>query len=233
MNIDDYRATINSSLQFPYTTDLCLWGQGARGNFSFISDLNRMFDFTKLTNFSVQCPDFGYQQLSELLNRLPNVHSLTLFTNASYLSAPANLVRNHNRIENVLVRGLCRFEQIEILMNLTPNVKRLEIEIDDEQLEMIVRFLLPNKTVDSTEILKSDCWKRKFFQRFSRSKSKNNLSLNDLSICHLNTNNQLFLIAFFNPKPMFEQKLLKIIHKDKLLNDFSFLSVMNYLYLWW
>ena len=80
VNIDDYRAATNCSLQFPYATEVCLWGKGARGNFSFLADLSHMFNFSKLTNFSVQCPDFGLVQLIELLNHLPNLNSVnTLF----------------------------------------------------------------------------------------------------------------------------------------------------------
>ena len=103
INIDDYRAARNGSLDFPQTQDVSLWGKGARGNYSFISDLHQMFDFFKLKLFSIQCPDFGFIQLIELLNHLPNVQSLILYCNTSYFSAKEiPFVENWNRIPHVI-----------------------------------------------------------------------------------------------------------------------------------
>ncbi|CAF0906703.1 unnamed protein product [Rotaria sordida] len=249
VNIDDYRAATNCSLQFPCATELSLWGKGARGNFSFIADLSHMFHFSKLTHFSVQCPDFGLAQLTELLNHLPNVHSLILYANTSYLTSEqiqsVDFISNKNRIANVTIRGRCTIQQIHLLMNLCPRVKCLEIEIDEDQLDLIVRFLLLEKTnhiqSDSlktkTSFLKEfDFLQRKFLYLFSRTQNKKLTSSDDLSTFMLNqhsSTNYLFSLCFFNPKQGMEQKLQRIISREKLLNDYSIGSVFNYLYLWW
>jgi hypothetical protein len=206
-----------------------------------------MFNFSKLTNFSVQCPDFGLAQLIEVLNHLPNVHSLILYANTSYLSGEQiqsiDFLSNKNRIVNVTIRGRCKIQQIHVLMNICPRVKCLEIEIEEDQLELIVRFLLLDKTTNNNHLdcskTKFDGWQKKFFDLFSRTQNKKNISLDDLSnfglnqqICN-NNNNNLFLLAFFNPKPGMEQKLQRILIREKLLNDYSIGSVLNYLYLWW
>ena len=128
-----------------------------------------------------------------------------------------------NSIVNVTIRGPCTIQQIRLLIRLCPRVKSLEIEVDEEQLEPVVRFLLLAKTmVDcsaSLELITIDlsskpsffkdwnCWQRAFFSLFS--------------------------LCFFNPKPGMEQKLQRMIHREKLLNDHSIGSVFNYLYLWW
>jgi hypothetical protein len=241
VNIDDYRAATNCSLQFPYATELSLWGKGARGNFSFIADLRHMFNFSKLTHFSVQCPDFGLSQLIEVLNHLPNVHSLILYANTSYLSGEqiqsVNFYSNKNRIVNVTIRGRCKIQQIHVLVNLCPRVKSLEIEIEEDQLEFILRFLLLDKTInlDSSKT-KFDGWQRKFFDLFSRTQNKKLSSSDDLANFGFNqqiSNHNLFSLCFFNPQPGMELKLQRIINREKLLNNYSIESVFNYLYLWW
>jgi hypothetical protein len=200
-----------------------------------------MFNFSKLTHFSVQCPDFGFAQLIEVLNHLPNVHSLILYANTSYLSGEQiqsiDFLSNKNRIVNVTIRGRCKIQQIHVLMNICPRVKCLEIEIEEDQLELIVRFLLLDKTTNNHHLdsskTKFDGWQKKFFDLFSRTQNKTD----DLSNFALNqqiyNNNHLFLLTFFNPKPGMEQKLQRILTREKLLNDYSIGSVLNYLYLWW
>jgi len=203
-----------------------------------------MFNFSKLTNFSVQCPDFGLIQLIELLNHLPNLHSLILYANTSYLSGEqiqsTDFFSNKNRIINVTIRGRCQIQQIQVLMNLCPKMKCLEIEIDEDQFELIVRYLLIDKITNNIQLdstkTKFDSWQKKFFDLFSRTQNKKIFSLDDLSNFGLNQqicNNNLFLLAFFNPKPGMEQKLQRILIREKLLNDYSIGSVLNYLYLWW
>jgi hypothetical protein len=204
-----------------------------------------MFNFSKLTHFSVQCPDFGLIQLIEVLNHLPNVHSLILYANTSYLSGKqiqsVDFFSNKNRILNVTIRGQCKIEQIHVLMNLCPHVKSLQIEIEEDQLELIIRFLLIGKTINNNHLdsskTKFDCWQRKFFDLFSRTQNKKILSSDDFMNFGLNqpisNHNQLFLLCFFNPKLGMEQKLHRIITREKLLNDYSIGSIFNYLYLWW
>ncbi len=241
VNIDDYRAATNCSLQFPYATELSLWGKGARGNFSFIADLSHMFHFSKLTHFSVQCPDFGLSQLIEVLNHLPNVYSLILYANTSYLSGEQiQSVSKKNRIVNVTVRGRCQIQQIHVLMNLCPGVKCLEIETQEDQLELIIRFLFLGKTtnyihLDSSKT-KFDNWQRKFFDLFSRTQNKKLSLVDDFSNFGLNSqisHHDLFLLSFFNPTAGMEQKLQRILSREKLLDVYSIQSVFNYLYLWW
>ncbi|CAF4738382.1 unnamed protein product, partial [Rotaria sp. Silwood2] len=180
---------------------------------------------------------------------LPNVHSLILYANTSYLSSeqiqPVHFVSNKSRISNVTIRGRCTIQQIHLLMSLCPRVKCLEIEIDEDQLELIVRFLLFEKTnhiqSDSLKTKVSflkefDCLQRKFLYLFSRTQNKKLTPSDDLSTFMLSqqsSNNNLFSLCFFNPKPGMEQKLQRMISREKLLNDYSIGSVFNYLYLWW
>jgi hypothetical protein len=134
-----------------------------------------MFNFSKLTHFSVQCPDFGLTQLIEVLNHLPNVHSLILYANTSYLSGEqiqsVNFYSNKNRIVNVTIRGRCKIQQIQVLMNLCPRIKSLEIEIEEDQLEFILRFLLLDKTMNNNHLdsskTKCDGWQRKLLNDYS------------------------------------------------------------------
>ena len=208
-----------------------------------------MFHFSKLTHFSVQCPDFGLAQLIEVLNHLPNVHSLILYANTSYLSVEqiqsVHFLSNQNRITNVTIRGRCTIQQIHLLMNLCPRVKCLEIETEEDQLELIIRFLLFEKVNNiQSDSLKSkplflkefDSWQRKFLYLFSRAQNKKLPSSDNLSPSVLNRqtcNNNLFLLSFFNPKPGMEQKLQRLINREKLLTDYFVGFEFNYLYLWW
>lgn len=208
-----------------------------------------MFAFSKLTHFSVQCPDFGLSQLIELLNHLPNLYSLVLYANTSYLSCdqiqPILCVSNKNRITNVTVRGRCVIQQIHLLMSICPRVKCLEIEIEEDQLELIIRFLLMGKAnTTQSESLKAkpllikelDCLQRKFLYLFSRTQNKKVPSADDLSNFVFNqssSNSNLSSLYLFNPRTGMEQKIQRMITREKLLNDYSIGSVFNYLYLWW
>jgi hypothetical protein len=125
-------------------------------------------------------------------------------------------------------------------MNLCPRIKSLEIEIEEDQLEFILRFLLLDKTMNNNHLdsskTKCDGWQRKFFDLFSRTQNKKLLSSDDLSNLGFNqhiANNNLFSLCFFNPQPGMEFKLQRILTREKLLNDYSIESVLNYLYLWW
>ena len=236
MNIDDYRAARNCSLHFSRVKDVSLWGKGARGNYSFISDLHQMFDFRQLKSFSIQCPDFGFIQLIELLNHLPNVHSLILYANTSYFSSrEIPKFDNVNRIPNVIVRGRCRLEQIDLLMKICPHMKCLQIEIDDDQLELIVRSLLSGKIIDSIDLdsskTKFDGWSKKFVEFFSRTQTKRRSSADNPPAFSLGT--ELYSLCFFNPQPGMDLKLQRVLSREKYLPNYSLESLLNYLYLWW
>ena len=125
-------------------------------------------------------------------------------------------------------------------MNICPHVKCLEIEIEEEQFELIIRYLLLNKTdsfkTKSSVSKESDIWPRKFFDLLSRTLNKKISSIDHLSTFAFNqktSTNNLFLLCIFNPTYGMEQKLQRIINREKLLNDYSIGSVFNYLYLWW
>jgi hypothetical protein len=155
------------------------------------------------------------------------------------------LLSNKNRILNVTIRGRCKIQQIHVLMTICPRVKCLEIEIEEDQLELIIRYLLFKKTNHiHSESLKTkplffkefNIWQRKFFDLFSRTQNKKIPSTDDISHCVFNQQtctNNLFLLCLFNPRPGMEQKLQRMMNREKLLDDYSMESVFNYLYLWW
>lgn len=244
VNIDDYRAVTNTSLQFPYAKELCLWGRGARGNYSFIADLSLMFQFSKLTHLSIQCPDFGLIQLTEFLSRLPNLVSLTLFTNTSYLTVDpqTQLIESlpiHNSIQYLIVRGRCVLDQIYLLMHLCPRVKSMELDIEEEHLEPIVRFLLTGRTssnLSETKKAKSSTLKEKFSSLFSRSQNKKAIPSDVSSSDYFPTSMHhasLSSLCFLNFDAIMEQKLERLMERERLLDDYSTLFLFNYLFLWW
>ena len=241
VNIDDYRAVTNCSLQFPYATELCLWGAGARGNFSFIADLSQLFQFSKLTHLSIQCPDFGLTQLVEFLNDLPNLHSLTLFTHTSYLTTDG-LIQSFsakNSIQSLVVRGRCTFDQVYLFIHLCPRVKSIELDIEEEQIETILRFLLTGKILSNpleSKKTKSTSFKEKFSSLFSRSTQKRLTQSDTLSSDYLSMRSHeshLSSLCFHNFDIIMEQKLRRLIEQEKLLEDYSIVFLFNYLYLWW
>ena len=223
VNIDDYRAATNSPLRFPLARELCLWGKGARGNFSFLSDLSQMFPFPKLTHLSIQCPDFGLVQLLDLLNHLPQLEVLTLYSNTSYLSErqtpPVDGSLKNSRIRQVIIRGRSTVGQVELLLNLCPQLQSFELNIDEERLESIVRCLLIGSKTPEV-----DSWHRKFLSRFQTKKPTE---------IETSLNPSLSSLCFFNGTPAMEQRLQRFLHREKLLEDYSLGIFASSLYLWW
>lgn len=224
MNIDDYRAATNCSLQFPSARELCLWGKGARGNFSFLADLSHMFPFPKLTHLSIQCPDFGLVQLMDLLDHLPQLEVLTLYANTSYLSEkhiPLLDARLKNsRIRQVIIRGRSTLGQIELLRTVFPSLQALELDIDEERVDAIVRYLV----IGSTTAPEPDSWTRKLLSRFQPTKKPPEMET---------FNPYLFSLCFFNAPVSMEQRLQRFLQREKLLDEYSIDTFVHSLYLWW
>ena len=210
-----------------------------------------MFQFSKLNYLSIQCPDFGLIQLIELLNHLPNLSTLTLYSNASYLSneqiRTIEFSSMKNRISHLHVRGQCKIQQIVLIHNLCPRLKSLEIDIEEDQLENIVRILIAPKLSQLTlEVPKEkslsffkefDIWQRKLTSFFSRTSGKKvfNVESSPSTDLIVSSSEHRFLcsLCLFNSTVLMEQKLQRFLQREKLVQDYFIRSVFNSLYLWW
>jgi hypothetical protein len=209
-----------------------------------------MFNFGQLTHLSIQCPDFGQLPLVELLDQLPHADALTLYAKTSYLDdehlSDVERVSSRTRIRHVTVRGRCSIRQVCFVTHLCPRVQSLEIEIDEEQLESIVRCCLAEKTstndvetakTRSSSLFKEfDVWQRKLSDFFARTPSKTMPPVDSSTLSAHSppiNNDRLCSLCFVNPHIGMEQKLHRLIQREKLIDDFLVGSLFNALYLWW
>lgn len=115
------------------------------GNLSgtlFIDDLNCIIPFEQLKKLTVTSKHFQMDQLIELLYLCSNVELLTLSTYSSTHSSIGIRNNNHNNTQQIIINGHLTFEDVQELLNTFPNLKFLEMNIIENDLESIIRFLL-------------------------------------------------------------------------------------------
>ena len=113
--------------------------------------LNHIVPLKQLTTLIIDCGDFRFEQLINVLRFTPNIHTLTLNcqsitqTDSKLIqqSEPFRLASNANRIINVTIKENYSSESIKLLVVLCPRMQHLTIDIFSLDLESIMRVILP------------------------------------------------------------------------------------------
>jgi hypothetical protein len=153
VNVDylhNYQAITQYSIQFPRTTRLILSEGNITQNPSFIYDLTRLFSPVQIAELVIFNTELQLEKLVLFLHYFPNIQALTTLTSTPYLSLPQSetncLSCNKNNIIKVIIVNLCTLEDIQILIRVCPYLQSLEVEVETESLQLIVRFLLLKTT---------------------------------------------------------------------------------------
>jgi hypothetical protein len=131
---------------------------------SITIDLNCSLPLKQLTKLIVDCHRFSFEQLIELLQFTPNVHTLELdsivLNRTDSLSIQQNqlsqLVSKTNIITKVTISKEMTLEKIQLLTVVFPRMEYLTINLFKDDLEPIARFLL-SKSNNNTRYLSSLC----------------------------------------------------------------------------
>jgi hypothetical protein len=106
----------------------------------FDVQLNRIIPFQQLTDLTVESNNFDINQAMEFLHLSPNIQVLALPAYSSRLLFIQN--KNNNYIQHLTIREHLAFKDVQELINVFPRLKSLECIIKENDLELIIRFLL-------------------------------------------------------------------------------------------
>ena len=143
-------------VRFPNIIELTLIENHIEKIDRFINNFNRIVPLSQLTHLIIKHQDLTISQLIEILDVSPNIESLT-FNGVSHLIIHplsvkdidlTRLMSKKNKITEMIMTYQCTLEHILFFVDLCPRLQRLEIDIDETQLEPIVQFLLSNNVPD-------------------------------------------------------------------------------------
>jgi len=105
-----------------------------------VDELNCIIPLEQLTNLIVASNKFYTNQVMELLCFCSNIHILTIPEYSSSLLSLPN--ENNNKLQQLFIREKISLKDVQELINALPRLKSLEIKIRENDLELIVRYLL-------------------------------------------------------------------------------------------
>jgi hypothetical protein len=210
-------------------------------NPSFIYDLTRIFSPVQITELVIFNTELQLEKLLLFLHHFPNIQSLTIPTSTLYLSSPQSetnrLSFNKNNITKVIIVNQCTMEDIQVLIRVCPYLRSLEVEVEKENVQLIVRFLLLKtanrnrqhrlstrsfpKNITFWQDEYSDCIRCTKNQGSSLSKMSSPCNHRLSSLCCRDINYRMI------------EKLRTMINQEILLNDYSIEYVDQNMYLWW
>lgn len=111
----------------------------------FVTQLSQRMDPKHLVELVIDCEQLRFEQLIHFLHQLVNLRSLTIPTSILHLSAPRTAnppVRLCNRnIREIALLNPCTFQDIHIVMHSFQGLQSLTISVDNQDLELMVRYL--------------------------------------------------------------------------------------------
>ncbi|CAF1229849.1 unnamed protein product [Rotaria sp. Silwood1] len=166
VNIHGEKATKNCLSYFSKAMKLTLSHSFAESRIWLGLILNHIVPLKQLTTLIIDCGDFRFEQLINVLRFTPNIHTLTLNcqsitqTDSKLIQQgePFRLTSNANRIINVTIKENYSSESIKLLVVLCPRIQHLTIDTYSLDLESIMRFIL-SETKTSIRDLCSICTK--------------------------------------------------------------------------
>ncbi len=228
VDLHSYQAT---KLRFPRATRLIL----SEGNPSFISDLTDLFIPKQLTELVISDEQLRLEQLLFLLHHFPTIQILTIPTSILNLSSTNRLKFTTNNLRKVTILNRCTLEDIQILHRFCSYLQSLDIEVEKDKLELIVRFLLlrnSNRTFRDQLSTRSSTknllfWQQEYSDCIRCTKNQNLNSFR--SPC----NHYLSSLCFRDVNYRMIEKLRTMIDQETLLNDYSIEYIDQKLFLWW
>jgi hypothetical protein len=126
-------------------TKLTLKDNNIEENPLFINDMTGIVPLLQITELHIKKNEFSVDQLIQILCLLPHLQSLTLaniLSLGSKRTDTTDVLSRNNRITKLIIDDECQYEHVRFLIHLFPRLEYLEISIDENNLEKILRFLL-------------------------------------------------------------------------------------------
>ncbi|CAF3679157.1 unnamed protein product [Rotaria sordida] len=120
---------------------------------SIVTDLSRIIPLKQLSTLSLDYHHLSFKKVIELLGSTPRLHTLKLNSISLFRLDPASIQQNPifsivsitNTIKNVTINQNITLEKLELLINLVPRLEYLTINLNEQDLKYVTRFLLSNR----------------------------------------------------------------------------------------
>ncbi|CAF0962603.1 unnamed protein product [Rotaria sordida] len=146
LTIEGHLKTDKYSIQFPRVTKLTLKNNSIEKNSLFFNDINSIIPLIQIIDLDIKDNHFSIIELTKILSLLPNLQSLTLSNILSFQFKrieTTKLISQNNKITKLIIDDdECQMKHIHCLIHLFPHLQYLEIGIDENNLEEILRYLL-------------------------------------------------------------------------------------------
>jgi hypothetical protein len=160
VRIGSKKATNNSVNYFPNATQLTIKYCFKTSDDSISSTLNCIVPLKQITKLIIDSYNFPFDQIVELIRFIPNLHTLKLDllcineNSLKLLEQTYNFqyVSLRNKIKNLELRVRCSLEEIQLFINLFPQLEYLKTGIKRKEILQIIRYLL-SKTNNRTRHL--------------------------------------------------------------------------------
>lgn len=228
------------SIKFPKTNRLILSEKIPTQSSSLIFDLKRIFSSAQLTELVISDKNLRLEQLLLFLHHFSNIKTLTIPTTILYLNSPQSetnrLIFNKNHIMKINLLNRCTLEDIQILNRFCPYVQSLDVETENDNIEVILRFLLQintnrnhrrrlSKTPSSSQNI--IFWQQEYSACINCTKNQ------QLNSFQLSCNHHLSSICFRDVNYTMVNKLRTRLRLETLLDDYTLEYLNLNMYIWW
>ncbi|CAF0846376.1 unnamed protein product [Rotaria sp. Silwood1] len=134
------------SIRFPRVTKLTLRNNYIEENSLFFNDINSIIPLIQITDLNIKNNYFSIVELTKILSLSSNLQSLTLSNTLPFQFKrieSTKLISEYNKIIKLTIDDdECELKHIHCLIHLFPHLQYLEIVINENNLEEILRCLL-------------------------------------------------------------------------------------------
>ena len=132
---------------------------------TFLNDFSHLISLRNLTELTLNCDRFHFEQILELLSYSPNIHTLNLNTLSLGRTKSTviqqtdlfRLVSNTNMISHLTIRQLIRLKKVQLITALCCRLECLTVNVANDDLKPIIRYLL-SKCEKKKRYLSSICF---------------------------------------------------------------------------
>ncbi|CAF3013301.1 unnamed protein product [Rotaria sp. Silwood2] len=150
----------NYLIYFPNVNQLTIKHHFETSDDSIPTTLHRMIPLKQLTKLVIECYKFSFVEIFQLLRLTPNLYAFKL-DHVSFSDINLNVIKQNEVFQYVSKRNKikildfcvwCSLNEIQLVMNLFPQLEYLKIGMNRKEIQSIIRFLLL-KTNDKTQHL--------------------------------------------------------------------------------
>ena len=155
--------TLNNCIKyFPNATELIIKDYSETSNISIPTTLNRIVSLAQISKLIfIDSVEFPFEELIKLLCFTSNLHTLKYDILAFYSGNPKLIqktdafqyVSKRNKIKNLDIGESCTLKEIEMIINLFPQLEDLKTGIVERDFEQMIRFLLSKNNNQTSHLL--------------------------------------------------------------------------------